>query len=120
MSRSWRNVWLTLPCLLLAGVLLIGCSGKEDFGKPKKTGGNNQETGDDGKDDVADTLKPIKGTGVASLRGVVKLTGGEPDLDALTEDLLSKMKKIGSDGDKCLMGTPAEKSEYNWVVPDRK
>jgi hypothetical protein len=106
-----------LLAVVPAGALLIGCSGKEDFDKPRNRDRKEKtdDKGDDGSTETTVTLKPIQGKGVASLRGVVKLEGAEPDFEALTDSLQAQMKKV-PDAAKCLMGSTAAKSQYSWIV----
>jgi len=121
MQIRWRNIYAATAAFLLFGIVLVGCSGKEDFGKGK---GKNRDGGDskDGTTEVTppDTLTAIKGDGVATLRGVVKLVGEEPNYAALTADLQEKINLKTDDRNTCLMGSEAEKTQYNWIVDKDK
>jgi hypothetical protein len=123
--RHWtRAIWLFLTPTLLLTLTLAGCSGKEDI-KVKRDRREKDGTGDGGGRDgggaqIGGALSPIKGTGEATLTGVVKLAeGGDPPYDALTAAILKDINAKESDAPHCLKGTDLEKSQFLWIV-DKK
>ncbi len=119
MTHWTRRTWLVLPAVLLASIVLVGCSGKdEDFGDRKARKKSDKE--DDKKtEEVAPPaagLKPIQGKGVATLKGTIKLVGDDPDYAALTKALMAEIDKAVNDKPTCLAGSDPEKSQFSWVV----
>ena len=120
MIRWTRNTALLLSTVLAATILFAGCSGKEDFGKPKHRPDRDgtEETKDKTTDGntKAEGLTPIKGKGVATLKGTVKFVGDEPDFAALTKRLRDEIDKAAADAPICLSGSDPEKTQYSWVI----
>jgi hypothetical protein len=112
--KTWtRRVWVLFPILVLAGSVLVGCSGKEEIPKPKAKPNKGGGTEGGGGGDTAGTMTAIKGKGTGTLKGTVKLTGDLPDFAGLTDKLQAGMQQ---DRAYCLSGSEAGKSEYVWIV----
>jgi hypothetical protein len=113
--RIW-NRWLLLPSLALC-VALVGCGGGKnkdeddntDAPRPRPT--TDKPIGPAGTD-----LKPYASTGTTTIKGKVTLTGGEPDVAALTQRIQGLMK--AKDEKTCLAPTASEleKSQFEWII----
>jgi hypothetical protein len=119
MNRWTRNTALVLCGAFALSIALVGCSGKQDFAtKDRNKDGYDEEPKDKPSDNpnTAVGLKPIQGKGLATLKGTIKLTGEDPDYEALTKSLLAEIDKAAADRPVCLAGSEPEKSQFSWVV----
>jgi hypothetical protein len=98
--------------LAVASAVVVGCSGETI---PLPRAGRGKPGGDQGGPGTAGVLTAVTGDGTATLKGVVKLTGGEPNYAGLTAALRAEFKQ---DRDHCLDGKPEETSQYGWVVDE--
>lgn len=120
MFRWIRSLGFVLVPALLMGVVLLGCSGDKP-GKPKKS--RSKDGDDEGGDETAAPMKPVTVTGKrATIKGVVKFEGDEPDTAALTAKLQTAMKTVEKDINTCLTSAPEKQKEQQaWRIdPDSK
>jgi hypothetical protein len=127
MQRFSRGlVGLSLVALLTC-VFVIGCGGTKDSGlvgndkdtRENKGGQTTKPSGGGGGSGQA--LEPVKGKGLATLKGKITIKGGDPN--AVISDLTAKLHeqmKSNPDRDYCMTGSDAEKSEQVYRVGANK
>lgn len=108
---SFGFVFVALPTFAFA-VMLAGCGGKDTGTSGGGTGGGGGSGGGSGPKKDLKVLEPGKGT----LYGKIKLNG-QPDLKALTSQLLDDMKK--KDTEYCMKGSETEKTQQAYRIGDK-
>lgn len=113
MHRWTRKLCVLVAPTLLLSLTLLGCSGSDKDGKPKKkeTPSNNDDSGD-----AAGAKKPVKGTGTGTITGTVTFEGSEPDIADLNAKLLAEIDKLTAEKKMCLEGGKSETTAFQWRI----
>lgn len=125
-KTSRRKAWLLLPLLFPAilgpVILIVGCGGDPDADLLKNKYPKRDRTGDDqnlvsADGAQAETLEAVKIDKTTTFTGVIKISGAEPDVDAMTAELRRTMSAKDA---HCLRGMGDEISAYTWVINANK
>jgi hypothetical protein len=111
MRRLQRGMMLLALPLLALSLVLAGCS---QGGKDHSDKRRSRRDRDKGAS-VSKEKKPIEATGMATLMGQAKLTGGKEYLATLTEKLHATMDK-NAGKDYCYSGKDFEKEQQDYYV----
>jgi hypothetical protein len=111
---------------LITSVFLAGCGGGTDSrlvsGDQDNRGGKGGPTSKAASGGpIGGPLEPVKGQGLATLRGKITLKGGDPAsrLSQLTDELLAQMK-TNPDKDYCVSGSEAERTQQMYRIGANK